>query len=227
MKKIALALAVVALHAACAMAAPFQTLANLDPRVAWTQTNSATDTHVTAATTSADVPYDGFVAASQFEDNYSLFAKLHFTNSTELGLIARANTATLGLYEVSFNPSYDTDGKGRLAMGRITGGAETNLTEQRYIDFSYDKDYGLKFDVNGSSLSATLYDGAKVIGSISATDATYSTGSVGFLAYKRADNVQGEWLNATISSIPEPGAIAMLIAGSLALLGWAGLRRRS
>lgn len=31
----------------------------------------------------------------------------------------------------------------------------------------------------------------------------------------------------TIDTIPEPGAIAMLIAGGLSLLGWAGWRRRS
>ena len=110
---------------------------------------------------------------------------------------------------------------------------ESNMGEDFISGFDIAKDYGLKFDVNGSSLSATLYDGADVVGSIIHTDdgthggAALTTGKVGFFANQQTAGllVQGEWLNATI--IPEPGAIAMLIAGSLALLGWARLRRRS
>jgi hypothetical protein len=89
--------------------------------------------------------------------------------------------------------------------------------------------YGVGFAVYGSTLRLDVWnaDFTSLLKSVSATDdsgSVFTEGIIGVCAAQKTGAIEGTWTNMTV---PEPGTIAMLVAGGLALLGWAGLRRRS
>ena len=175
------------------------------------------------AATSGLVPYAVGIAnaPAPLTHDYTMTSTIHFDSlkPTELGLAARVDINNLNLYEASLNPI-----NGYLAIVKITGGTGFDNVETYQVpNFSINQDYTLQFTVSGSELSATVSGGnlaAPV--TISGTDSDFTSGQMGIFAFKKDANlVTGTWNNATISEpVPEPGTVALLIAGSLALLGW-------
>jgi hypothetical protein len=245
MKRVILTLAIIAICASQAWAVAFGVLDSADPRETLSQTNHDNIYTDLVATQKANgIPYDVAYTTvdgngSAVGNNYGLVAGLHFTNQTEIGFAARGDLDHLDAYAASLNPT-----NGYLALVKIIGGGSfVNLDIGKVQGFDASNDYTLGFDVQGSNLAAylwdqtgarcTLYDGQSgprqntYVDSLIATDSTYTSGVVGMFMFKHAAPVEGQWNNARIlSTIPEPGTAAISIAGALALLGWAGLRRR-
>ena len=100
----------------------------------------------------------------------------------------------------------------------------------------------MTFSVQGHQLVGKLVDDSNPanVGWLTTYDGSYPSGNFGMVlvATPPVDGahmgsagvpINGTWANLDIGSpiaAPEPGMVAMLVAGSLALLGWAGLRRR-
>jgi hypothetical protein len=234
MRSVLLALGIVAVFASGAMALAFPTLTGQPaPYVSLTQSP-------TQITLGSPYPYDMStnppggvyfavgVGNSPIGDNYVLSTTLHFDlssgHATELGLLARSNLASQTGYSTSVNP---TNG-GYLALDKLGGsGAGALATPLPIPNYDSNKDYELVFTVNGSSLTSTVYDGTTPVLTLSGSDSSLTTGQIGVIDLPplAAGYLSGTFLNSSVGSVPEPGTIAMLAAGALALLGWVGLRR--
>jgi hypothetical protein len=222
MRHVLFALAVVGIFATGAMAIDLpatDVTLTVAPSTSWgtlsySGTGGEYKGRLTAA--AATAPYLAAVTTPSGND-YDLWTQVDFENETELGLLARGNVGSLSLYEASINPN-----NGYAALVRIDFGAGTNLGTFAIPGFSTSKQYGLRLTVSGSDLSAKIYESDwSYLGKISATDSTYTTGAIGLFELQHSGKVcDGTFIT------PEPGAVSSLIAGAMALLGWAGLRRR-
>lgn len=106
--------------------------------------------------------------------------------------------------------------------------ASTSLTRTP----SNDEVTRLEFTVDGDSLTAEMFEedgntGNYTIsmGSVSATDSTYSTGSVGMRAYFSFRQRDATFDDVIVTAIPEPSAYAVI--GGLLAVGAVLLRRRT
>jgi len=185
------------------------------PGVNLTQSASA----VTLKALTSQVPYVVAVGNSAYGDNYKISANLVFdsTSLTELGLVARADTSTLSLYELSLNPVNKY-----LTLVEITNGTTfANLDAFQFTDFNINTTYTLSLDVNGSSLTGYLYNGSTLVKKLEATDSSLATGQLGIFVFKPTGGgslISGTWDNPTLT-VPEPASLVLLIGAGLALLG--------
>jgi hypothetical protein len=182
----------------------------------------------------------GAVPAAVLADtgnDYYIKGNITFNSLSEMGFFARGNS-TLGQgYAGCINAS-----DGNINLYKFDGLNVVDETPDGFHSTSghyfghgdvpaigIDDTYGLGLSVAGSSLRLDVWsaDFSSLLTSVYATDSSLTpltSGFVGVCAAKKDGAIEGTWSNMTI---PEPGTIAMSIAGALALLGWAGLRRRS
>jgi hypothetical protein len=182
----------------------------------------------TAGTTQA------LVLGSPSSQDFALHARISSTLRSEVGFGLRSNGYSGYLLDVNFNA-------GSFNMIKVTGGSGANMVTQALSPFSQTGTYDMVFSAQGSSLIGTLTDVANPANTwtLTHTDSSYTSGNFGMVLVATAPvdaehpgsagvPINGTWSNLDIGApIPEPGSVAMLIAGALALLGWAGLRRRS
>jgi hypothetical protein len=171
------------------------------------------------------IPYAAGVAVvpAPLVNDYQLSTVLHFdmTQPTELGLLARVNPSTGAGYLASLNPS-----NGYLSLGGIVP------AQQIPAEFNFDpanKDYKLEFTVNGSSLTASVYDGPTSILTMHGSDSALTSGLIGVIDLFPGNvgtSLSGTFLNSSVNSVPEPSVIGMLVSGIAVVLGWVGLRGR-
>jgi hypothetical protein len=176
-------------------------------------------------TASSSYAYLAAVATPPSGDDYSLRTLVHFENATELGLAARANLKSSSTYEVSINPT-----NGFVALNKIFMGGSNPLDANWHIpDFNAGNDYGLILTVSGgdpTTVTANVYDSNwHMLHTLNGTDSsgmfTLTTGPFGLFELPQ----NGQLCDGTFV-IPEPAAVASLIAGALAPLGRSVLRRR-
>lgn len=102
----------------------------------------------------------------------------------------------------------------REVRGNTTSLAQTNIGS---YDFNYSTVYTMKILYTGDSISASLYDGLNMIGSVSqSTGIVPLTGEIGFYS------VSPQYTDSiTITAVPEPSSLALSgIAATVALLTW-------
>jgi hypothetical protein len=192
------------------------------------------------------VAFDPGASPVDIGQDYTVSARIRFDTDikTELGVIARFNENNNQMYEASLNPNNG----GYFILNSVTGLVPTKLGDTHNGDvqgngtlasFNMLDDYVISLTVSGFKLDARCYDatGTTLLKEIVYDDnpgvgqggSWAGTGLLagGFaFAASGSSGVAGHFLDHNITlPIPEPGAVAMLLTGALALLGWAGLRR--
>ncbi len=87
--------------------------------------------------------------------------------------------------------------------------------------FKLDNPYRIEFTADGNLLSAMLIDEADndtVVAALTATDSTYSQGSVGVSGYLLGATRYVDFDSVTVTGVPEPGSLVLLGAGGLMCL---------
>lgn len=147
-------------------------------------------------------------------------------SSDTVALIARGNIASGEFYaaELSFE-----DGKFIIFRNDDLAGNAMDLDEVTIPGLTNADSVYVDFRLVGNSISADAYDapGGNLLGSVSATDSSYSAGVSGVLTFFAGDlnkPLLGEYDNLASMAIPEPTSVALAIAAlGLGLIG----RRRS
>ena len=172
------------------------------------------------------------------KDFYYIKGKITFDSLSELGFIARADEGQGRCYAGAINA---TDGHINLykywdnkAVTETADGFHSNsggyFGHGAVPAITVGETYGVGLLVNGPSLKFEVWnkDFSQLLTSINATDDSsnvYTTGVIGVCAAQKTGAIEGTWSDMTVT-VPEPGTVAILVAGALALLGWARLRRR-
>lgn len=197
-------------------------------------------TNVSLACSSVGVPACLAVQdVADYDYNYSIAATIDFddnaANLAEIGLSAcvTGGVSATG-YTLGLNPNND----GYLALVEFAGASFEEQTNFQIPNFDADLTYNMKLVVEEISpgtlqIDGYLYDMAGVeLKHLSMTDSSPKTGTTaGTFTWNTAGDIntvapQGYWADARISAIPEPGTIALLCSGLLALVGFAYHRRR-
>ncbi len=176
-------------------------------------------------------------AANAFGVVLESFTDLRFTgtlnpngnaaSSDTVALIARGNIASGEFYaaELSFE-----DSKFILFRNDDLAGNAMDLDEVTIPGLTNADSVYVDFRLVGSSISADAYDapGGTLLGSVSATESSYSGGVSGTLVFFAGDvgkPLLGEYDDLSSVAIPEPTSIVLAIAGLTA--GIAIRRRRN
>jgi hypothetical protein len=173
------------------------------------------------------------VLGTPSSQNFGLKARISSSERSEVGLALRSTGYNGYILDVNFNV-------GTFNLIKVTGGSGANLLWSSVPWISQTGTYDMTFSAQGSSLYGRLVDVANPANSWvhSITDSSYTIGNYGMVLFATAPvdgahmgsagvPINGTWTNLDIGApVPEPGTVAMLVAGALALLGWAGLRRR-
>jgi hypothetical protein len=252
MRRLLLALAIVALFASSAFAVAWPDAPALihGPLYFGTYTGSfvygTTDISVgqpyypTPGVPATLLGFDPGASPVNIGQDYTVSAKIRFDTAvkTELGVQARYDVNNNTMYEASLNPNNG----GYFILNSISALVPTKLgtTDGTVANFDINKDYVISLTVQGYQVAARCYeaDGTTLLKEIIYDDSPgvgsgghwagtgLRTGGFSFVA-SGASGVAGHYLDHSVTlPVPEPGAAAILIAGALALLGWAGLHRR-
>ena len=172
--------------------------------------------------------------------DFSLYGQISSATRSEVGFGARST----GYYGYILDVNFDAQA---FNLIKVTGGAGANLAFDRVPWISATGVYDMIFSLQGNHLVGKLVDASNPgnVDWLSTYDSSDTSGNCGMTLFATApfagDSIappslgsagmvtQGSWNNLDFGSpiaAPEPGTVAMLVAGSLALLGWAGLRRR-
>lgn len=185
---------------------------------------------------------DGTVNGFASRSDYTVTTEFQFdsgaatTNAIVYGRSSGATTtggnATIDGYQLNITRASTNE----LFLGAGVGGGSTGIDNSTELDSATITDsltdgdtYTLQLVLDGTSISGTLFDGAgttgTVLGSVSGTDSTFTSGSFGLGAgYSALGDHDVNYDN--ISALPEPGTFALL-AGIAALTGVMLRRRRS
>jgi len=133
---------------------------------------------------------------------------------------------TNGYYAVLGQPSWDADDTAlHLYLGLDIGEVDTSVDMGTILavgtyDASGNTDYQLRFSLSGTSLVAQLWDvtGENMLEEISAHDGTYSQGNVGYVSALRSATTHYYYDDFTVSAIPEPASLLLLMMGGLVLV---------
>ena len=133
---------------------------------------------------------------------------------------------TSGYYAVLGRPSWDTDDTAlHLYLGLDVGSVDTSVDMGTVLatgtyDASGDTSYQLLFSLSGTNMVAQLWDAAgdNMLDEISAHDATYSQGNVGYVSALRSSSTHYYYDDLTVSAIPEPSILLLLMTGGVVLL---------
>jgi hypothetical protein len=244
MKRVLLALAIVGLCAGSAMAINYPTLTPYPSYIPmlgcpWVQTGAGTaaSTLYTKDVTGGMLPMMLGLANPDptLNNNYILTADVTFDVVTELGLIARGDVNNGKTYELSVDT---TNGYFNLVKITTTSTFVNLMTLPTFagsgalLGQTVSMDWKVETIGSDVHLLGHVYQGGELKNTIDYLDngskggSPYLSGSIGTYSIKKNVAVEGHWSNLTVNAIPEPGSIAMLVAGVLGLLGWAGLRRR-
>jgi hypothetical protein len=235
MRHVLWALAIVGVSASSVFAVAWPAPPDLHGGPKFLGTDRGTITYSPTQVTLAQTNYPSIPAAlawfdpsATYGNDYSVWATIRFdqTKKTELGVCARANPDKNQLYMFSLNPI-----SGYLALTSASALVPSNLaTYPLGGAFDITKDYKVFLSVKGTQLDGWLYsDTGTLIRHLEANDSNWATGWTGGYAFapSGASGVFGTFIDHGFGPpVPEPGIISMMIAGALALLGWAGLRRR-
>jgi hypothetical protein len=180
------------------------------------------------------------MAASTYT-NEVISGDITFNSATELGLFARGSQATGNVYILSLDPT--SSPQASINFTKVIGLTDwVNLGDMPAVlpggSAIVGNTYGLSLEVvnEGANvlLVGKLFDGSgNLLQTTQCLDnglggvAAYQSGLIGTFGFERGGPIQGTWTNLAENQYvaPEPGTIAILAAGALALLGWAGLRR--
>lgn len=192
----------------------------IGPRGSWTVESGAY--HIQASST---VPFNGLVGptragslvtgvdAGNFDATFDL-STFNKDLPQFVGLGARLSDQGLGTtdgYVFGYDNSF-----GGLFISKVTDEQVSGVIAFTPLTLDPAKSYHFTFSAAGPSLSGTVAEsapGSALLGNISGTDATYSSGSVGFII---ADNstdgsfgADATFDNLTVTQVPEPAHLAL------------------
>ncbi len=141
----------------------------------------------------------------------------------DVGLLGRANLATLSTYSATLDFT-----NGSIDLSRTVAGTTAGLATGSISGFTSTNSVFLQLSIVGSNLQARYYDapGGTLLASLSASDATFASGQAGVVVSSANDNLAllGTW-DTVAAKVPEPAEILMLLGGG-AVLGLIAVRRR-
>lgn len=128
-------------------------------------------------------------------------------------------TALLGLtgYGIVYEP-YGNSGAGDIRLERLGPPSIFNNLGALNVTLTPGNQYTFTLETSGSSIVGSLWNvggvGTSLVGSVSATDATYASGAVGLFGVAQAPipTVDTAWGNFLVA-IPEPGTGLLLLLG--------------
>lgn len=153
-----------------------------------------------------------------------------------VGALARATQVGPGTTQ-GYVLGYDNSRGGGIFISKIVGEAVAGVVASTDINtplpLDPNKSYHFDFSLIGSSFTGAVYDTADLatpIAGIAGSDSSFATGAVGLLV---ADNsstadfsADATFANFSVTSVPEPGHLALLGAGMMLATGLLRRARR-
>lgn len=175
-----------------------------------------------AATSLADVVLQTTINVTPGDPN-NLYAVI---GGVQARIAPGIGSYTNGYYAVLGRPSWDRgDTALHLYLGLDIGSVNTSADMGTILgtgtyDASGNTSYQLLLSLFGTNLVAQLWDAAgdNMLDEISAYDATYSQGNVGYVSALRSASTHYYYDDLTVSSIPEPSTMLLLMTGALVLV---------
>ena len=117
---------------------------------------------------------------------------------TEMGLLARCNMADGTGYALALDPTNST-----FNLIKLTSPTTSSTLVSHQISglaISNGETFEIAFEVIGSTVTGKLFSSqGTLLDTITATDTTYTTGSIGIWALKNVDSIEGIWTDMGLS----------------------------